>query len=172
MSSISLQSCFAQIYFDQLAYMGENFYRSTFLTKEVNVTDTQKMVIVVSSELPAGHAANVVGLLGISLGHHIDGIVGPDIEDARGVLHKGMSARGLPVVTANEDALHNIHMTAIANARVRVFDVTDAATQSRDYDAYTARLSDPHVEWKTLGLAIIGPRQDVDALTGRLRLLR
>jgi hypothetical protein len=130
------------------------------------------MVIVVSGGLDVGQAANVVGLLGISLGHHLDGIVGPEVEDAHGRVHAGMSSVGLPVLLAGQETLDRLHDEACQTPGVRVFDVTDAATSARDYSAYTARLQTVGTTWRTFGLAIVGSRRNVDALTGRLGLLR
>jgi hypothetical protein len=132
----------------------------------------QKIVIVVSDELDVGQAANVVGLLGVSLGHHVTGIVGPAVEDADGWAHAGMSTVGLPVLATGEMSLRGLHQDSRQNPNVQVFDVTDAATRSRDYAEYTARLKNAAESWRTVGLALVGPRRDVDALTGRLGLLR
>jgi hypothetical protein len=133
---------------------------------------SNKMVIVVSRGLDPGQGANVIGLLGISIGHHVTGLVGPDVEDADGSVHAGMSAAGLPVLAADDETLSDVYWAARQSENVRVFDVTDAATRSRDYASYTAWLKNADEPWRTLGLAIVGPRRDVDALTGRLALLR
>jgi len=133
---------------------------------------TEKMVIVVSEELSRGVAANIIGLLGVSIGHHVGGIVGPDVKDAKGCIHLGMSTLALPVLATKADVLAAIHDDAKAHPHLKVFDVTDAAIASRDYDSYTARLQDPNVISRPLGIAIHGPRRQVDRVTGQLGLLR
>jgi len=132
----------------------------------------EKIVIVVSNRLDVGQGANVVGLLGISLGHHVEGIVGPEVEDAGGRVHAGMSSVGLPVLSADEETVERLHEAARLVSGVRVFDITDAATGARDYPAYTAQLRTAGTRWRTIGLALVGSRRSVDALTGRLGLLR
>ncbi|NIY69355.1 DUF2000 domain-containing protein [Streptomyces malaysiensis] len=131
-----------------------------------------KLVIVVDEGLDRGVAANVIGLVGISIGHHINNIVGPDIHDAAGRLHLGMSTIGLPVLGADADGLVRIHQATAEHSEVTVLDVTDAAVSSRDYASYTERLRDPSQDWRPLGLALFGSRRQVDRLTGRLGLLR
>jgi hypothetical protein len=131
-----------------------------------------KLVIVIDEGLERGVAANVIGLLGISVGHHIDGIVGPDIVDASGRSHRGMSTIGLPVLAADAETLNRLHQDSLDHPDITVLDVTDAAVSSRDYDTYTQRLQNPERAWRPVGLALTGPRRQVDRLTGRLGLLR
>jgi len=131
-----------------------------------------KLVIVVSEGLERGVAANIISLLGVSIGHHVTGIVGPDVRDATGHVHPGMSTIGLPVLAAAADTLATIHREAAALNELMVFDVTDAAVASPNYESYTARLQDSQQSWRALGVAIYGPRRQVDRVTGRLPLLR
>src|SRR6185437_15150763 len=112
-----------------------------------------KLVIVVDEGLKRGVAANVIGLLGISVGRHVEGIVGPDVVDASGISHRGMSTIGLPVLAADDEALNRLYQEASDHPGITVLDVTDAAVSSRDYDAYTQRLQDPERGWRALGLA-------------------
>jgi hypothetical protein len=131
-----------------------------------------KLVIIVDQGLERGVAANVIGLLGVSVGHHVDGIVGPDVRDASGRLHLGMSTVGLPVLAADADRLTAIHQGSADQPGLTVLDVTDAAVASRDYDSFTSRLGDPDQQWRVLGLALFGPRRQIDRFTGQLGLLR
>jgi hypothetical protein len=119
----------------------------------------KKLVMVVSDELERGTSANVIGLLGISVGHHVRDIVGADVPDSGGLVHPGMSAIGLPVLSAGPKV-------------VDAFDIPDSAVGSRDYDTYTARLQDPSNGWQVLGFAAYGERRSIDRVTGQLALLR
>ena len=132
----------------------------------------KKLVIVVSDELDRGTSANVAGLLGISIGHHVRDIVGADVPDSEGLVHPGMSTIGLPVLAAGPAAVGAAYRDAVARADLDVFDVTDSAVASRDYDAYTARLQDPANGWQVLAFAAFGERRSVDRITGQLALLR
>ncbi|PIF20938.1 DUF2000 domain-containing protein [Candidatus Pantoea floridensis] len=133
---------------------------------------TDKMVIVVEGELERGVAANVIGLLGVSIGYHVQGIVGPDVVDANGVAHRGMSMVGLPVLVADRETLRSIYEQVLQIRGLTVLDVSDAAVASRDYTSYTNTLQDPDKSSRPLGLAIHGPRAQVNQVTGRLGLLR
>lgn len=132
----------------------------------------KKLVIVVSGELERGTAANVIGLLGISLGHHVRDIVGEDVKDSDGQVHPGMSMLGLPILAAGAETVNAVYRAAVERGDLQVFDVTDAAVASRTYDAFTARLQNPTAHWSVLGLAVCGDRRSVDSVTGQLRLLR
>lgn len=132
----------------------------------------KKLVIVVSDELERGTSANVVGLLGISVGHHVREIVGPDVRDSGGLAHPGMSMIGLPVLAAGTKAVDAAYRDAVTQADLAVFDITDTAVASRDYGSYTARLQDPSNGWQVLGFAAYGERRSIDRVTGQLALLR
>ena len=132
----------------------------------------KKLVIVVSDELERGTSANVIGLLGISVGHHVRDIVGADVWDSAGLVHPGMSAIGLPVLAAATKVVDAAYRDAVARADLAVFDITDSAVASRDYDTYTARLQDPLDGWQVLGFAAYGERRSIDRVTGPLALLR
>lgn len=127
---------------------------------------------MVNEELERGTTANVIGLLGISLGHHVRDIVGEDVKDSDGQVHPGMSMLGLPILAAGPETVNAVYRAALERGDVQVFDVTDAAVASRNYDAFTTRLQDPTADWSVLGLAICGERRSVDSVTGQLRLLR
>ncbi|MBP0617752.1 DUF2000 domain-containing protein [Jiella mangrovi] len=130
------------------------------------------MIIVVDAELQRGVAANIIGLLGISIGHHVPGIVGPNVVDANGATHVGMSTVGLPVLVADCETLQSIYAQAREAKELIVLDVSDIAIASRDYTAYTSALQDPNKTCHALGLAIHGPRAQVDRVTGWLGLLK
>lgn len=132
----------------------------------------RKLVIVVSEELERGTAANVIGLLGISLGHHVRDVVGEDVKDSHGQVHPGMSMLGLPILAAGPETVNAVYRAAVKRGDLQVFDVTDAAVASPSYDVFTARLQDPAADWSVLGFAACGERRSVDSVTGQLRLLR
>jgi len=83
-----------------------------------------------------------------------------------------MSTIALPVLVADRDALSSMHRQANEVKELGVFGIPDSAIVSRDYASYTNRLQDPETSWRPLGLAIHGPRAEVDRVTGRLGLLR
>ncbi|MEV0803000.1 DUF2000 domain-containing protein [Kribbella sp. NPDC050281] len=134
---------------------------------------TNKMVVVIAAEAPIGVALNTAALLGVGLGHHHDQVVGPDTEDAAGNPHAGMCAYPIPVLRASAEQLHDLRTAAAARGDVTVHDMHQIAQRARTYEQMSTTLSGTKpddVEY--LGLALFGPRQTVDSLTGALALYR
>jgi hypothetical protein len=134
---------------------------------------TNKMVVVISAEAPAGVALNTAALLGVGLGHHHVDVVGPDTEDASGNAHTGMCAHPIPVLRASAEQLRDLRAQAAAHDGVTVHDMTQIAQRARTYDQMSATLSGTKAEdVEYLGLALYGPRAAVASLTGALALYR
>jgi Protein of unknown function (DUF2000) len=76
------------------------------------------------------------------------------------------------VLAAGTKVVDAAYRDAVARADLAVFDITDSAVASRDYDTYTARLQDPLDGWQVLGFAAYGERRSIDRVTGQLALLR
>ncbi|TCC50849.1 DUF2000 domain-containing protein [Kribbella capetownensis] len=134
---------------------------------------TNKMVVVIAAEAPVGVALNTAALLGVGLGHHHDQVVGPETEDAAGNPHTGMCAYPIPVLRASAEQLHDLRTQAAVRDDVTVHDMHQIAQRARTYDQMSTTLSGTKpddVEY--LGLALFGPRQTVDSLTGALALYR
>ena len=131
-----------------------------------------KWVLILAEALPAGLAANTAAVLALTLGRTAPHLFGPDATDADGRAYPGLTTQPLPVLTADRQALTELHTRAVDKQLVAAA-VTDAAQQSKTYPDYTARLSaTPTTRLATLGVAIHGPTRDVNKLTGHLRLLR
>jgi len=134
---------------------------------------TNKMVVVISADSPAGVALNTAALLGVGLGHRHADTVGADTVDAGGNPHTGMSAYPIPVLKATPERLHELRAQAAARDDVVVHDMNQIAQQARTYQQFSETLSGTKPEdIEYLGLALYGPRQAVDSLTGALALYR
>jgi hypothetical protein len=132
-----------------------------------------KVVTVIAEDLPVGVALNTAALLGIGLGHHAPGLVGGESRDASGRPHLGMSTHAVPVLKASADQLRELYDQAAAHPGLLVADMNQVAQESRTYDAFLASLDGTKPEdLRYLGLMILGPRQTVESLTGRLALYR
>ena len=138
--------------------------------------DGTKTVIVVNDDLPAGLVANAAAVLALTLtlGRRIDGIVGPDLKDASGQVHAGITTVPLPVLRASDSVLRRIRGEVGGDGGVLlVVDFTDAAQQTRTYDEYTRRLAGTAGDdLSYLGLALHGPAKIVNRFTGSLPLVR
>ncbi|MFF0345983.1 DUF2000 domain-containing protein [Kribbella sp. NPDC004875] len=134
---------------------------------------TNKMVVIIATEAPIGVALNTAALLGVGLGHHHDGTVGPDTTDAAGTPHTGMCAHPIPILRASAEQLQSLRAQAATRPEITVHDMHQVAQQARTYEQMSTTLSGTKPEdIQYLGLALYGPRSTVDSLTGSLPLYR
>jgi hypothetical protein len=133
----------------------------------------EKLVVVLDGGAPLGLAINAGALLGITLGRRFPDIVGPDVVDASGAVHPGISTRPVPVLTASTQRLGDLAGKARTEPEVTVVDITATAQRARTYAEYTRRLAEqPTEEQQVVGLALHGPQAVLTSLTGDLPLYR
>lgn len=133
----------------------------------------KKCVLVVDEAQPIGLIANATAVLGVSIGRHVDGIVGPAVTDQSGLRHAGIVSIPLPVLKASRDDLLKIREKARGESGVQVFDFSDKAQRSKTYEEYTQVLAATHsAELTYVALALEGERKAVERLTGNLKTLR
>lgn len=105
--------------------------------------ELDKCVLVIDEAMPRGLAANTAAILGITWGRLRPELVGEDVTDAAGA----------------------IHLAAV--------DFTDLAQSCRTYGEFIEKMARTGPgELRYLGMALLGPRHQVDRLTGSLPLLR
>lgn len=132
-----------------------------------------KCAIVVSEELPTGLAANAAGVLSVTLGHRVGGLVGADVEDADGVAHPGIIATPLPILTAPRARIASVVRAAADDGELFFVSFSALAQSCRTYKEYTSRLAaTATADLDSVGVAVHGPRKRVDRLVGALPLLR
>lgn len=132
-----------------------------------------KCVMVIDKNLPSGLLVNTAGLLGATLGRREAAIIGPDIPDASGGNHAGILNITLPILAADADTIKTIREKAIKAGGLLVVDFTETAQKSLKYEDYTEKLAaTPEAELKYLGVALYGPKKQVNKLVGNLPLLR
>ena len=135
-----------------------------------------KIVMVVNNELPLGLVANATAVLGISLSKMFpQEIVGCDIQDASGNIHRGITAQTIPVLGANREQIKEIRdkMFNEAYSDITVIDFSEVAQRSLEYDNYIKMLSClPSSDIYYLGICLYGPKKQVNKLTGNIGLLR
>jgi hypothetical protein len=128
--------------------------------------------VVVDESLPAGLAANAVGVLAVTLGATLPALVGSDLRDADGGTHRGLIVQGLPVLAAPTSELTALRDRARV-ADLGVIDFPRHGQKTTDYDEFGDELARlPAGDITYLGLLVFGPRRAVGKLTGHLRLLR
>lgn len=138
-----------------------------------NKQDT-KVTIVIDASLAPGLAANTAAVLALTLGKQVESLIGPELKDADGSSHAGITTVPIPILTADSKIVKQIRNKAISdNDELTVVDFSDCAQHTRNYDDYANLLeksTDNSITY--LGVALCGPRKQVLALTGSLPLLR
>ena len=131
-----------------------------------------KWVIVVNEALPPGLAANAAICTAAATTAGVDGLLGPDAVDADGSRHPGLPWAGCSVLVADADTLRTIRAKADQHPETFVADMPEAAQATRVYDEYRAAIAattGDTIEY--YAVSIVGPRNRVDRLVGRLSLM-
>jgi hypothetical protein len=133
----------------------------------------KKCVMVIDADLPLGLIANTAAVLSLTLGKSVEGILGPDIYDASGNCHLGITTIPIPILKGTKENLREIRLKIIAMGLSDLLDFTDAAQTTKTYQDYTDKISKIQFEnLQYLGIALYGDKQDVTKLTGNLPLMR
>ncbi len=132
-----------------------------------------KCVIVLDQDLPIGLLANSSAVLALTLGKEIDGILGKDLKDGSGKIHKGITNTVLPILKTDKDNLTIILEKARDLTDIVVVDFSDVAQETKTYEDYAARLAAAKSEdLRYLGIALYGDKKSINSLTGSLPTLR
>jgi len=137
----------------------------------MNQPKPRKCVIVVDKALPIGLLANATAVLGVSLGRLAIESVGPDVDDAAGVSHRGITTIPIAVLGATSADVLAIASAARALSDVVVVDFTDAAQTSKSYADYTTGTRSD-AELRYLAVLLYGDKAAITQLTSSLPLLR
>jgi len=141
-------------------------------TRESTRASRLKWVIVVDSDLPPGRLANAVACVAASTGDAIAGMLGPECADASGYRHPGLPWAGCTILGATAERLANTRARAVAAEGVWVGDMPLHAQVTRVHDDYEAELARTEPgDLEALALSIVGPRETVDRIVKKLRLL-
>ena len=136
--------------------------------------ELDKCVLVIDEAMPRGLAANTAAILGITWGRLRPELVGEDVTDAAGAIHPGSSARRCRCSPAGRRLFRpcggswpswNLQMWRLWTLQIWPRAAVPTASSSKN---------GPHRagELRYLGMALLGPRHQVDRLTGSLPLLR
>jgi len=131
-----------------------------------------KWVVIVNRALPAGLAVNAAVCVASATSPAIAGLLGEGVNDADGTWHPGLPWAGCSVLSADTETLRSIRAKAEAHPETFVADMPAAAQQTRVYEEYRESVSGSSgddIEY--YALSIVGPRNRVDRLVGRLPLL-
>jgi hypothetical protein len=146
-----------------------------FTTEEINPNAPTraarlKWVIVVDSALPPGRATNAAICTAAATSGAVTGLLGDDAVDADGHAHPGLPWAGCTVLTADAATLRTIRAKAAARPDFFVADMPAAAQHTRVYTEYLAAVKET-ADLDYYAVSIVGPRNPVDTIVGRLALL-
>jgi len=148
-----------------------------FATEEIDPgTPTRaarlKWVMVVDATLPPGRAANAAVCTAAATSQAVSGLLGADAVDADGNAHPGLPWAGCTVLAADPATLRAIRAKAAARPDFFVADMPAAAQQTRVYAEYLSTVGGtPAATLDYYAVSIVGPRNPVDKLVGKLPLL-
>lgn len=134
-----------------------------------------KCVMIVDDSMPIGVIANIVAIMGISMGKGNPDIVGIDAEDADNHMHRGLIQFPVPILKANSDKINELRQKLFGEefSDVSVIDFSNVAQETYTYDDYLACMQKSgNSDLVYYGIAIEGPKKKVNKLTGSLPLLR
>ena len=134
-----------------------------------------KCVLILDESLPAGIGANTAAALGLSLGSHVPGLIGPDLSDASGILHRGVTSIPLPILVTDRERLNTLYRSLLAQPQdaMTLIGFDAVAQRCLCYDEYVRRLAQtPPEEIDYLGVCLLGPKKRINSLCGQFRLLR
>ncbi|WP_261165849.1 DUF2000 domain-containing protein [Microbacterium sp. Marseille-Q6965] len=128
-----------------------------------------KWVIVIDDAAPRGRVLNAVACIAAATSRHIEGLTGQPGRDADGGAHPGLPWAGCTVLAASAETLRALRAKGAEHAETFVADMPLAAQETRVYDEYLAALSEtPAEEVAYLAVSLVGPRNRIDRLVGRL----
>lgn len=131
-----------------------------------------KWVVVVDEALPPGRAVNAAVCVSAATTAAVAGLLGPSARDASDAEHPGLPWAGCTVLAADRDTLRAIRARAAAREDVFVADMPVEAQATRVYAEYLdAVAASPSDRLEYLAVSLVGPRNPVDKIVGRLPLL-
>lgn len=135
--------------------------------------DGNKYVIVVDKHLSAGLKANAAAVLATSIGHAVQGVLGPDVEDASGTVHQGITHLPIAILATDGGQIARLRRQAADVDGLYVVGFTSTAQKAKRYEDYELRLAMLDTDdLAYVGLGLCGPAGPVTELTRALPLLK
>ncbi|WP_181773359.1 DUF2000 domain-containing protein [Amycolatopsis pittospori] len=131
-----------------------------------------KWVIVVNSELPPGRAVNAAVCTAVATTAAVTGLLGEEAVDADGEHHTGLPWTGCSILSADAARLRVIRAKAAASPGCHVADMPEVAQRIRVYADFLATMKEiPAEDMDYLAIGLVGPRNRIDKLVGKLPLM-
>ena len=135
----------------------------------------EKCVMIIDETLPLGIIANTAAILGITLGKELPEVVGCDVTDSSGSLHKGIIEFPVPILSGNKKILREIRekLCRPEFSDLLTVDFSDMAQTCKTYEEFTFKMGNTaESNLNYIGIAICGSKKKVNKLAGSIALLR
>jgi hypothetical protein len=131
-----------------------------------------KWVVVVDAALPPGRAVNAAVCTAAATENAVTGLLGDAAVDADGSTHPGLPWAGCTVLTADAATLRTIRTKAAARPDIFVADMPAAAQHTRVYTEYLGAVGETKADdLDYYAVSLVGPRNPVDKIVGKLPLM-
>lgn len=131
-----------------------------------------KWTMVIDQDLGPGLAANTASCMAAAVGREIPGILGPGGDDASGRTHPGLPWTGCTILAGDAETVRRVRERAVTKSGLLVVDMPRPAQVCRVYAGYLDVLAKSQPEdIQYHGVSLVGPRNKVDKIVGRLPLL-
>jgi hypothetical protein len=142
------------------------------VTDEPTRSAKYKWAIVVDTGVPAGLMVNGVACVAAATGSLVEGLIAGGGPDASGHNHPGLPWAGCAILGGAAEEIAAVRTQATASADVLLVDMPAAAQAHRVYDHYLAELARTGPEELAVcAFSVIGPRNRIDKITKKLKLL-
>ncbi|MGP3976490.1 DUF2000 domain-containing protein [Streptomyces sp. 8N114] len=131
-----------------------------------------KWVVVVDEALPPGRATNAAICAAAPTAVQVPGLLGVDVTDAEGNIHPALPWVGCTVLAADAATLRTIRAKAAAAPDTYIADMPTIAQRTLVFTDYqTAMGKTPAEDMDYCAVSIVGPRNRVSRLVGKLPLM-
>ncbi|GCF93504.1 hypothetical protein NRIC_13950 [Enterococcus florum] len=134
-----------------------------------------KCVMVVDETLPMGIIANSTAVMGATIGKLYPEIIGERVLDQTGHTHQGIIEIPIPILKGDRACLKELRSFLYDPqfSALTVVDFFDVAQGCKTYEEYVEKMKQiPEADIDYFGLTLMGPKKQVNKLTGSLPLLR
>jgi hypothetical protein len=139
----------------------------------MSIEDSQKVVIVVSSSLGIGLAANRAAVIATGLAKHIPNMIGPDVTTKDGVSILGITQIPIPILAARADTSFIEIAKKADKLGCKIVVFLTRVQGMRSYNEYTKLVADTNYDDLDIdAIGIFGDPKAVTKLTGNLPSLR
>lgn len=131
-----------------------------------------RCTIIMDRGLSGFHLANAIAVIAMTAGKRHPVLLGRDLIDGDGFAHPGLIPSGIPMLQADQGAIHSIREQALAKG-LDVVDFTAEGQMTKNYDEYLAMMSKTGGDdLRYLGIAVIGSKNAVSKLTRDCEMMK